>query len=144
MEIVILVVNGLWLLLGSVMDLVYRKIPQWYAYTSVVCGILCVLLLIQGEWRSHVLGGLVGLVFFLIAKITKEQIGYGDAYVLTGLGLILGIEDFLWILLSSFVILFVLSIFLILFKKTRKDTSVPFIPFLFLGYVMCILLGGKL
>lgn len=132
----------IWLIIGIGFDLANKKIPRWYAWGTLLTGILVGVLLSGGDWCSLVLGGSVGGSFFVLAKITKEQIGYGDAFVLTGIGAAVGLERVMWILLYSFSLLFLVGIILLLSKRAKRDTSIAFMPFIFLGYCLSLIFYG--
>lgn len=132
----------LWLMVGSLMDYVNKKIPKWYAIGSILFGLIVWALSMDGEWWAHVIGGMIGLVFFLFAKFTGEQIGYGDAYILTGIGLGIGGEQMMWMLTYCFAVLFFVSVFLLILKKVNRKSEVAFLPFVFTGYFIFFLVKG--
>lgn len=130
----------IWLLFGTISDLKYKRISKLYAYLSIVFGLFAGVMHMGEEWQGYAIGGCIGLFFFFIAKVTREQIGYGDAFVLTGLGFAIGIDAFMRLLAFSFFLVFLTSIFLLLFKKANRKTRLAYIPFLFLGYCVNIIL----
>lgn len=122
------------------MDLKYQEIPDWLLLgSSVLVG--CFRIWHIGEpaflWLA---GSFIGIVFFILSRCTKEALGYGDSWVILLLGVFLG----LWKVLSLLVIAFFLSaivagVCLVKSKWSRK-ASLPFIPFLAVGYLGVILI----
>lgn len=82
---------------------------------------------------------LVGGILWLIAVLSKEQVGFGDAYLFCVTGIFLDYIQNITLLLGT---LFLLGIFCIgsfLLKKKGKNDSVAMIPFTLTAYVLFIL-----
>ncbi|MDU2622604.1 MAG: prepilin peptidase, partial [Streptococcus lutetiensis] len=72
------------------------------------------------------------LLLGIIAELFDIKIGSGDFFYLASLSLFLDLESILWIVeLGSLV-----GILYCLFDKNKR---IPFIPFLFLGYLLVII-----
>lgn len=138
------IITLLWLMIGSVIDFIHKKIPKWYAFGTILLGVIVGTFCVNGEWWNHFIGGGIGLIFFLIARLTKEQIGYGDAYILTGVGVAIGAEQMIWVLIYTFTSLFLVSMVIVMRKKVNCKTTIAFIPFLFVGYCITFIKGGIL
>jgi leader peptidase (prepilin peptidase)/N-methyltransferase len=92
-------------------------------------------------WNS-IIGFLTGgVLFLLIAVVSKGAMGGGDIKLIAVLGFILGLKKTLLHILLSFLIGAVFSIILLLSgKKGRKD-AIPFGPFICLAFLITILYG---
>lgn len=93
-------------------DLKTRSLPVWVlTLASVSMGIFRVC-----NWKNSTwlwLGGaVVGVLFLIISKCTKEAIGYGDSWMILLLGVYLGLWNILWLLSIAFVLSGVMSGFL--------------------------------
>ena len=86
-------------------------------------------------------GADVGFVFLGISKITREAFGYGDGIVILIQGICLGLWDLIIVLMISFLWASLIAILLLVGNKGAKIQSMPFIPFLCIGYVAVILMG---
>lgn len=64
--------------------------------------------------------------------------GMGDAYLVILLGLLLGWPKILLALILAFSIGAIAGIFLILTKKKKLDSQIPFGPFLILGTLISL------
>lgn len=84
-------------------------------------------------------GVIPGVVLLLVARVTKESIGYGDGIVLLVLGVFCGAVKTVAILGMSLMIAAVLSMILLVLKKAGRKTALPFIPCLCSAYLLCLL-----
>ncbi|NTU67185.1 MAG: prepilin peptidase [Candidatus Moranbacteria bacterium] len=77
--------------------------------------------------------------FFSLSKFSKEKwMGMGDAYLVILLGFIVGWPEILFALFSAFSIGAICGIILILFKKKKMESQLPFAPFLVLGTLLTL------
>lgn len=124
------------LLWGSIEDLKKKEVSVVYIKVIYGISLLIFLGLRLPEWKEAVLGLAIGFVFTMLAKVTAEKIGSGDAYVIGCLGLLLGYQTCILICLTAFGISFWVSAFLFLIRKSGLNKTIPFIPFLFAGYLV--------
>ena len=101
---------------------------------TVVVGIFSIACPEKLLW-SRVGGGALGALFFLISKVTKEAIGYGDSLLILILGVHLGLSLVLQMLLLASLPAGVVSLFVLLKKRWNKSATIPFVPFLLVGYL---------
>ena len=85
----------------------------------------------------EILGGLgVGATLLLVAKVTKEAVGYGDGWVLCTTGIYLGgWENFFLFWWGSVFAAGYAAILAVFGKKTGK-TEIPFLPFLLAAHII--------
>lgn len=129
-------------------DLKTHRIPNMIVLTFLV--ISCVNLCIKGimcadgfskELLSCVVGFLgLFVMFYVMARLTKDGVGMGDVKLLAALGAVLGLKESLSIILLSLILCTLVAIFLLVFKKKSKNYLLPFGPFVFGGYVLALLL----
>lgn len=79
--------------------------------------------------KLSVAGGLSGILFLWISKITNEAIGYGDSLAILILGIYLGIWGLLEVLMTAFFILGIIGLICVVIKRKRKDLLFLFIHF---------------
>lgn len=131
------------ILLGlSVVDCRIRKVPGNILYFCMAGVIVQQLMTKNIDGRLAVTGGLLGVVFLGISKITGEAIGYGDSLAILILGIYLGIWGVLEVLATAFFFLGVLGVICIVLGKKKKQLAFPFYPFLTAGYLLGVCLGG--
>ncbi len=131
-----------WILLVvcGVSDWKKREIPTlWLSVMSIMVGgwILC---FGRNMVISRVLGGLLGIFFFMISKYTKEAVGYGDSWLILILGIYLGGLKALRVLFLASLMAGVIALLSLWKKKWKKSVSIPFVPFLVVAYlgVICL------
>ena len=78
-------------------------------------------------------GAVPGIVLGIISWITREAVGYGDVWIITLLGIYLGIWDTVTLVcMRSFSAYAAVGC---LVWKNSEDTRIPFVPFLTAAYV---------
>ena len=77
-----------------------------------------------------------------ISLLSEEQIGRGDGLVIAALGLFFGVRNTLGMVCFASLFMVPIALLIIVIKKEKKKIRLPFIPALFLGYVMTISIGG--
>ena len=96
--------------------------------------------LFEGVTISKLAYGLVpGVVLLFVAWITKEKIGIGDGLLLLSLGFGYGIESMMLLLAAAFGAAAVKSMVLLVFGRANRKTEIPFLPFLFVGWLVSVL-----
>lgn len=86
-------------------------------------------------------GGMtVGLCAIGISIATKEQIGKGDGLVVTAIGLALGMRKCLFVVCTASFVMCLIAIFVLLARKGSRQTKLPFLPAIFTGYLLCVIL----
>ncbi len=129
---------GVFLVVASIYDGRSRTVPVNVLLLGCLISVLGCIYLIIGEKKGLieiVQGLLPGIVGLLLARVTKEQLGYGDGIMLLILGGCLGLKDMVSILWIGLVGTFFISIFLLIVQKGNRYTKLPFIPFLLLGFL---------
>lgn len=122
----------------SIIDIKSKTLPT---YLIVVFGVICFIFrYIEGcSFYDFMLSLLPGMVLFILAICTKENIGIGDAFVVGILGIGYAIENVISILVISLFFIAIWAIGLLIIKKANKKTELPFLPYLFVGHLLICL-----
>ena len=139
MQLLLLIPAGLLLGVQSIYDIRSQKIPTWTIWLGTALGLVAWL----GPLESGVeqlFGLLVGVLALLFARISKQTLGYGDGLVLCNLGITLGFGPCLRVLFLALFFGGVWALILIVVRKANRKTRLPFIPFLFFGYFVEVML----
>ena len=119
-------------------DVRYRKMPAWSLITGAV------LLTGMGVWQcvhgtvfwwALLFGVIPGLAMLIVARCTRMA-GYADGVVLAELGLYLGWRNSFLLLCISLMLSAVCCILLLALRRVQRQTQIPFLPFLFAGFMM--------
>jgi leader peptidase (prepilin peptidase) / N-methyltransferase len=134
METILHILGGILLIFVLKDDLKDKQIRILPVVFIGVLGffIRCVL---NCDVMDGLLGTVIGMLLLLIGKITRQSIGYGDGLVFISIGMLIGIKQVTMVLFASLLLAFIYSIVLLIFKKVRRKTSFPFVPFIFLSYL---------
>ena len=90
--------------------------------------------------RLRVGGVIMGILFLLISKCSKEAIGYGDSWLILLLGIYLGYLRAIGILFIASLIAGVVSVFYLWKRGWKKKATLPFVPFISISYLGAIVL----
>lgn len=125
----------LFLLLCSLTDVRTKKISLRLLIGMSVA-MICLRLLQQDFKIVSTAGGLFcGGIFCLISRFTGEAIGYGDSWIILLLGLYLGFEKQLTLLMIAFLCAGLFALIGLLRQKWSQTASIPFVPFLTAAYI---------
>lgn len=133
---------GLLIMLGicAVMDCMYRRV--WMPLTGIMlCYTVIAGLLTKGVLSQGLLLGMgVGVFFYVAAIVTGGQIGKAD-------GILLGILVMAWplwngvlFIVYSFLYSFVAAVLLVAIWRKGRNTRMPMVPFMWLGYITVLCL----
>ena len=124
----------------SLEDLRDNKITVTITLFSGILGIILHLLSPDISIFEMIEGMFSGAWVILLGCLTGGKIGIGDGIIFILTGLYLGAEKNLALMCLSFYLAGICGIFLLLFGCCKRDGRIPFVPFLFLGY-LCMVAG---
>ncbi len=134
-DFIMTVMTGIWLLLCSWQDFRKKKI---HIALIVIGGFISLIYsFLSGDlaFSNRIAGLTLGLILLLLNPVTGGQIGIGDGLIVSILGIGLGFNQLAFILAYSLFGAAVFAVGLMLFRKAGRKFTMPFIPFLFLGYL---------
>lgn len=84
-----------------------------------------------------VAGGLAGgFIIYLMNYFTDGKIGEGDVKLFCALGLCLGLQGIIELIIWSFITGGIISVALVLVKKIKRTDKVAFVPFIALAFLI--------
>lgn len=126
----------------AVLDIRSRKIPVWLLLFGGIGAAVYQCFRRTIPWELGLSGAVIGGVFLLISKGTREEFGYGDSLLILVLGISIGVWNLVSVLVISFSLSAIISAGALAIGKFQRKTAVPFIPFLVIGYFGVRILGG--
>lgn len=133
--------EGLLLLLAGVEDMKKQEIHILYILGMGVTALCGCLIRENHSWYGTVGGLAIGLCMIAVAWMSDGQIGKGDGMVIAALGIMCGVRNTLGIVCFASLFMLVPAFIIVLRKRGKKNIRLPFLPALFLGYIMTLLLG---
>lgn len=130
-------------LLIAIIDLKTMEIYQNHLLILLGLGIIYRLIYIGFSWKYFLEIIVFSLIYWLIFKISKENIGDGDYYFYIGLSLFLIDQVFVPYIFISIWIGALVGI-IILIKDKNFGRHMPFAIFIFISYISMLLLGGRI
>lgn len=119
----------------SLEDMKQKKITVTFTLFSGIFGIFLHLVFQSRSIYEMLLGMLSGVFVLCLGHLTKGAVGTGDGIVFMLTGLYLGFMKNLMLMFLSFLLAGIFGLLLLLSGRCKKTKRIPFIPFLFLGYV---------
>ena len=123
-------------LIVSYLDIKHGEIPREFSifmlfcvfFTKLSSPLYTVIIPISGALFA-------GFIFSLVYFTTKKKLGIADIWYAIGSGFVLGIKSFIISVLFACITAFIFFIVVhFIQKKGKQEKSIPFIPFLSLGY----------
>lgn len=139
-ENVITIILCAWLLLCSWQDLRRKRINLILIGIGILTLFICTVIQNELTIWNRLTGLSLGILLLGLNPITKGQIGIGDGLIVSTTGLCLGFSKNAVMLAYGLFTSAIFSIILILFCHVNKKKTIPFIPFLFIGYLGVLLL----
>ena len=92
---------------------------------------------------GRILTGILSYVLLaIVSKVTDGALGMGDAKILGLLGLILGFDGLLSVLLVSSIVVFLISVVLIIKSRANKNKELPFTPYIFASLILMLIVNN--
>lgn len=131
---------GILLFAAGVVDIRKRQISRGQILLLVL--VCCAVIPVKKDFGVlDAVGGLsLGLCAIGVSIASREQVGKGDGMVISALGIALGVRDSLLILFIAVCVMCMAAIVILLFRKGGRQTRLPFLPAVFAGYLVCVIL----
>lgn len=134
------VVEIIFMAIGTYFDIKSKELPTIYLLSFVVVSSVCNILCRYQKIGDIILGISIGILIFFLGWITREAIGYGDAFGIMILGSFMGFPEIFWTVFGAFVLSGIYGFGKVLCKKANGRDTIPFFPFLFLALIGGIVL----
>lgn len=128
----------------TISDLLYQRVWMPLVIAIVPYTLLCLYLSEDRILANIACGFAVGGLFYAISVVTEGQIGKADGLLLGVVALALGFWRSLSFLMLCFIYAFAAALVLVTVFRKKKQTRIPFVPFMLLGYITVLVLEGNL
>lgn len=143
-ENVIKLIIGMLLLICGIWDIKYKKIFLWLIPTAgVLISILIPFCSSSITIYARIGGVAVGAAIIILSLATGGKIGLGDGLLLCVTGLGLGFWENMELFAAALSLAAVISILLLMLRMADRKKAIPFVPFLFAGYMLLIFVNWK-
>ena len=119
-----------------------------YDVWALSLGVIGLLLRIAGGWQAvidGVFGAALGFCFIaLIILVSRGGMGWGDAFLMAGIGAAVGWKYCAFGMYMGFIIGGIIVVPLMVTKKLKRGDAVPLGPFLAIGCVLALFAGSAL
>lgn len=131
------------LIVIAVIDIKRRIIPDYVTISFLLAQLAAVFCVAQENisvWNILV-SAVILLVLILVSRLSKEQIGMGDVKLITAVNLIYGLPFTVYSLLLAMIAILFFAIPLLIMKKIKLKSQLPFAPFYLTGVLAYIILN---
>lgn len=129
--------------LGSIWDIRKKRVPVVFLLISVIVAILIGIgnpeISWKDEWYRYFIGALIGIVLFAVSCFGGEFIGAADGIMIGIIGGTLGYSLALLFLSNAIMLAAVFSLIGLVAGKIKRNSTLPFFPFMLGGYLIMIL-----
>ncbi len=140
-EITYKAILGAVLLCCGVQDIFGKKIMLWVLVLGAFLMGICIPFCNSPSILDRIGGIGIGVAVIMISIATAGKIGLGDGLILCLTGLGLGFWANLELFAIALMIAAIVSIILLIARLADRKKSIPFVPFLLIGYIILMLVG---
>lgn len=124
----IIIFMAAWLLIISIVDIRKRNVPVWLLIPG---GILAFAGVVERQYGGlEIARSMIPGVVLLLLAMTTGNVGYGDGIVMLFLGMVSGSGKSFLLFGVSLFLAAIFSLILLIMRKVKKNTGIPFLPFL--------------
>ena len=112
---------------------------QFYVWPVIAMSILMAVIQLFNKDTKFIdilTGCIPGVVVWLFSRWSEGAIGEGDAFVIGGLGMVIGWRMVCSVCFTASLLCASVAVYLLLGRKDGKRMELPFMPFLAVAYLM--------
>lgn len=133
------VVITIFLILSTLLDLRKKEVNISLCISVALIGLIYGIFINKTDLLSIILGIIPGIFLMLTSIVTNEEIGKGDAVILSTIGIFLGLKKTILVLIYALFMTVIIGGILLLIRKKNKKYKIPFVPFILCSYIaLCI------
>lgn len=133
------IVITIFLILSTLIDLRKKEVNISLCISVALVGLIYEIFISKTDILSIILGILPGIFLMLTSIVTNEEVGKGDAAILSTIGIFLGLKKTILVLIYALFSTIIIGGILLLIRKKNKKYKIPFVPFILFSYIaLCI------
>lgn len=133
------IVITIFLILSTWIDLRKKEVNISLCISVALVGLIYEIFISKTDILSIILGILPGIFLMLTSIVTNEEVGKGDAVILSTIGIFLGLKKTILVLIYALFSTIIIGGILLLIRKKNKKYKIPFVPFILFSYIaLCI------
>lgn len=131
---------GIMLTVCAIEDWYTKKITVLWPVTGMMIAV--VIRLSDGSFFAweYWIGVLIGMFIFLLAIVSREQIGKGDGLVLVVCGFCLGWKQTLSLVLGAMIMFLIVGVMSIVYRNKSRNTVMAYLPFLWAIFMISLII----
>lgn len=133
------IIITIFLILSTLLDLKKKEVNISLCIGVALIGLIYGIFINKTDLLSIILGIIPGIFLMLTSIVTNEEIGKGDAVILSTIGIFLGLKKTILVLIYALFMTVIIGGILLLIRKKNKKYKIPFVPFILCSYIaLCI------
>lgn len=133
------IVITIFLILSTLIDLRKKEVNISLCISVALVGLIYEIFISKTDILFIILGILPGIFLMLTSIVTNEEVGKGDAVILSTIGIFLGLKKTILVLIYALFSTIIIGGILLLIRKKNKKYKIPFVPFILFSYIaLCI------
>lgn len=129
----------IFLVISSVYDVKFKRLPMWLMWSFACFGGIFAIFVPICTLGEIIKGVLIGVLLIVVSLVTRGQIGFGDGLLFVVLGIFIGGNDNLNLLMLSLLLCAAAAGMLFVTKQLKGKDRLPFAPFVLCANI-CLLL----
>jgi prepilin signal peptidase PulO-like enzyme (type II secretory pathway) len=132
-------------ILIAVTDLEHRLVLNVVVVPAILFALACSPLFPDLGWKSSLLGGLAGFIFFyLVARLYPGGMGWGDVKLAAFVGVTSGFPEVIVALTVGIVVGGIVALVLLFTRRAGLKSGIPYGPFLVVGGLVGLFYGPEI
>lgn len=135
------ILTGIVLFLSAIKDKKYQIVSKPMTGIYVLLAVLAHGILRDCPAAGILAGMIPGGICLVFSRASREAFGYGDGMLVLAIGISLGIEPCVQLLVWAFLFSGIRALGMLVLRKMNGKKELAFVPFLLAGFLMVVFAG---
>ncbi len=132
------VAAGALVITEGIRDCRRKEISLKVCIVFAAIGVMLAIPFWQSRWPDFIVGILTGVLLLVIARISRESIGYGDGVIILTTGVLLGGRRTILLLMYALFFCCLCALTRFLFRMANRKKRIAFVPFMIPSYLLIL------